>query len=1209
VQLLVVGSASAADAVSHAARSGARVRRADGADEALAVLAANGEAVDALVLPADAPDVVATLRRIRDLDADVGILVLCPSANEEDLGRALRVEDLPGGEILVRSAAAPGLEAELSELAARSERRRTPPADAAAQAPAAAGGALGSLLDRAPVGVVVAAPDGTIAGWNRRAGAMLELSPALRGSRLDERFPEPARAKLWALVADAGADSAPAVLARGERRLEVSAAPSPDDAGEAQVVLLLADVTERERAQALLEAQYEIASFLAASRGVEQVAPHALAAVCRTLDWQLGAFWRVDRFAGVLRFVDVWSADPELARRFGEDSRDVVFTRGSGMMGGTWGRGAPIWVEDLATERELEVRRRSYLLGLGLRAFFNVAVRGRSEVLGVLEFASTRPREPQPEVTSALQATGAQVGQLLERELVQEELRRVEEHRARLAGAILAAEGEERARIAAELHDDTIQVLAASLLQLDMLRRSVEDRPQALRRVARLRETLTEAGDRARRLTFALRPQVLEAHGLGPAVTDLMQQAFEGTDTERVVEAPEGRLPWAVEELAYRTISEAIANARTHAGADHVAVRLRDDGDALAGEVADDGCGFDVARVLADRRHRGSEYMAERVRLAGGELVIDSAPGRGTRVAFSLPHSIAEAAPRRGAASLYAQADEWIGLLNTLFEAAPVGLAFWDRSFRFVRVNERLAEINGRSVDEHIGRTVAEVVPGVWPATEPVFRTVLEEDRAVHDIEVSGETPAQPGKLRHWLASYYPVRGRRGETVGIGGVVVEVTERKAAEEERLRLLAAERRARAEAEVSRDRIGALAHASAALAQSIELDATVEQVLGLVVPDLAEWALLDLLPGSRLVAAGARHAEPSRSSWLEGLQRANPQRSPAVARLLARGRPLLLGAGAGGDLAAAGREPLLDELAPTSLLLAPLVVAGRAIGVLTLGTREHSYGGDDIDFVSQLATRAALALENARLYEERTATARALQRSLLPPELPPVPGAELAVRYQPVGAGTEVGGDFYDVFRIRKDEWGLAIGDVTGKGPSAAAVTGLVRHTLRAVAPYRGGTGALEAVNDALLAEHMDRYCTLAFGRLRSVAGGLRVRLSLAGHPFPLLLRRDGSIERAGHAGPLLGAFAGPSLRSADASLARGDALVLYTDGITEARREGELFGEPRLAAVVREAAGSTAEQIAERIESAVHAFSPRLTDDLAILVLRAVEGGA
>ena len=242
---------------------------------------------------------------------------------------------------------------------------------------------------------------------------------------------------------------------------------------------------------------------------------------------------------------------------------------------------------------------------------------------------------------------------------------------------------------------------------------------------------------------------------------------------------------------------------------------------------------------------------------------------------------------------------------------------------------------------------------------------------------------------------------------------------------------------------------------------------------------------------------------------------------------------------------------------------------------------------------------------QLLDERTRIATALQGSLLPATLPNIEGATLGARYRPAGDGREIGGDFYDVFPVGQDRWGIVIGDVSGKGAEAAAVTALVRYTVRTLAVAdRCPREILEAVNEALLRQPMnERYCTLAY-LLMTVSGpSRRVAVCLGGHPPPLLVRAGGSVEQAGRLGTALGLLEDPELAPVEIDLRAGDVLCLFTDGLLEARRGTELFGEARVADVLREHRSDRPEAIAAALEEAARAFRGReLSDDLAILVL-------
>ncbi|HEX2150319.1 MAG TPA: SpoIIE family protein phosphatase, partial [Actinomycetota bacterium] len=201
-------------------------------------------------------------------------------------------------------------------------------------------------------------------------------------------------------------------------------------------------------------------------------------------------------------------------------------------------------------------------------------------------------------------------------------------------------------------------------------------------------------------------------------------------------------------------------------------------------------------------------------------------------------------------------------------------------------------------------------------------------------------------------------------------------------------------------------------------------------------------------------------------------------------------------------------------------------------------------------------------------------RTLQQTLIPPEPPTVPGLDVAAVYRPAGDGSEVGGDFYDVFQIGPGDWAFVVGDVRGKGIEAAVVTALARYTIRAGAvSHDSPSQVLGLLNEVLLRHGSDRFCTAALLRLRQQEGGWLGTVSCGGHPLPLRARRGFPAEAVGVFGTLLGDFENPKLHDADVVLEPGDGLVIYTDGVTEARGTGDFFGDERLEAAVERHAGS------------------------------------
>ncbi|WP_330337454.1 SpoIIE family protein phosphatase [Streptomyces sp. NBC_00557] len=291
--------------------------------------------------------------------------------------------------------------------------------------------------------------------------------------------------------------------------------------------------------------------------------------------------------------------------------------------------------------------------------------------------------------------------------------------------------------------------------------------------------------------------------------------------------------------------------------------------------------------------------------------------------------------------------------------------------------------------------------------------------------------------------------------------------------------------------------------------------------------------------------------------------------------------------------------------------PLVARNRVIGMLTLGkpTDEH-FRQEILELAEDLSRRAALALDNARLYSERTAISQSLQRSLLPPGLPQIDGVEVEVIYRAAGEGNEVGGDFYDLFPIGDGAYGFAIGDVCGTGPNAAAVTGLARHALRLLAREGlSGPAVLERLNSAILDEgDRSRFLTLLYGELRPQEdGSAELKVVCAGHPLPLRLRQDGTVTAAAEPQPLLGVIEDLELYEETVTLDPGDVLLCVTDGVTERREGTRMLGDDGLADVLTTCTGLTAGAVAARIMRAVERFaSDAPSDDMAILAMRVPE---
>jgi serine phosphatase RsbU (regulator of sigma subunit) len=231
-----------------------------------------------------------------------------------------------------------------------------------------------------------------------------------------------------------------------------------------------------------------------------------------------------------------------------------------------------------------------------------------------------------------------------------------------------------------------------------------------------------------------------------------------------------------------------------------------------------------------------------------------------------------------------------------------------------------------------------------------------------------------------------------------------------------------------------------------------------------------------------------------------------------------------------------------------------------------------------------------------------SARSRERS----SIPEIPGIELAPRYRPVGTGLDVGGDFYDAFPTGPQEWAVVIGDVAGKGPEAAALTGVVRHTLRTLAPKeRAPRRILGELNHRLVNEEMvDRFVTLCYVRVRPIQGGAYMTVATGGHPPPIAFRTGRGLEPVGKHGTVLGVFPDPVVDEGSIVLNPGEVLILYTDGLTDAlgrqSSESEVIGR-----LVKQTAGLDANAIADQMDAAaLRAISTHQRDDICFVVIRA-----
>jgi PAS domain S-box-containing protein len=437
------------------------------------------------------------------------------------------------------------------------------------------------------------------------------------------------------------------------------------------------------------------------------------------------------------------------------------------------------------------------------------------------------------------------------------------------------------------------------------------------------------------------------------------------------------------------------------------------------------------------------------------------------------------------------------------------------------------------------------------------------------------------------------IRNEQGEAIAAVTIIENVTPQKTAE-------------------LRERF--LARATETLMSSIDYQETLRNVAWLAVPEIADWCAVDLIDES-----GAReqvvvaHRDPDKLALAERLRRYQPELPDPDQGL---GRVMRTGVGElykdiPEELIVQGAVDdehlrLLREVGLRSVVLVPLRARGRTLGVLTLVNAESLRRFDETDkeFAEQIASRAAIAVDNARLATARREIAETLQRSLLPDAVPSIAGWEIATMYRPASAfdEVEVGGDFYDFFETPAG-WLVLLGDVTGRGVDAAAMTSLVRHGARFLAKHEHAPSKILASLDEALREQPGvSLCSALCVRLEAA----RVVISSAGHPSPLIVREDGRIREIGGSGPILGGWGGSAWDDHTVDVTAGETLLLYTDGVTDTRGDGERFGKERLQGVLAEHADAWPTAMLDALEQALDSFQAEgHSDDTGAVALRPV----
>jgi PAS domain S-box-containing protein len=551
-----------------------------------------------------------------------------------------------------------------------------------------------------------------------------------------------------------------------------------------------------------------------------------------------------------------------------------------------------------------------------------------------------------------------------------------------------------------------------------------------------------------------------------------------------------------------------------------------------------------------------------------------------------------------------------VALSTRLVTQSPIGFAVLDTQLRYVTVNPALERINGVRAEEHVGRTMGEVLPMLdTEALESATREVLRTGVPLVDRSTVGRTPADPHEDHAWSLSLYRLEDSRGTVLGVALSVVDVTE--------------QYRAGVEAEAARRRLVLIADASTRIGTTLDLEQTARELAEVAVPELADVATVDLLDA---VVAGRRSslgpAEPAVIRALavratdgpDALDAADPpgritRYAPdrLVTECVRTGTPVMVTQVKDDDLARIARSSeaagLLERAGVHSYLAVPLIARGEVLGALDLKRTRNPepFGRDDLLLARELAARAAVQIDNARWYQNARTTALTLQRSLLPSHPPVTGGLEVASRYQPAGATTEVGGDWFDVIPLDGGKTALVVGDVMGSGIDAAATMGRLRTATTTLASLD--------LDPAVLLEHLDRITS---GLDHSIATCVyavhdprlrQCRIANAGHLPPARVRpgRPPELLDLPTGAPL--GVGGVKFSTTDIDFDPGDQLVLYTDGLVETRWHSLDERLDALLALLDDPARPL-EEMCDLLLRALH--HPDNHDDVALLVARARE---
>jgi PAS domain S-box-containing protein len=500
---------------------------------------------------------------------------------------------------------------------------------------------------------------------------------------------------------------------------------------------------------------------------------------------------------------------------------------------------------------------------------------------------------------------------------------------------------------------------------------------------------------------------------------------------------------------------------------------------------------------------------------------------------------------------------------------------------------------------------------------DEVLRVIDDAVNAKSSYRIEHRVQWSDGTVRWLSGAGGVILDDFGSVTGTIGCSMDVTDRVQEEVDRRKLAELAIASAARERLHHERIDVLSAINGALNTSSGIRDIMVNVTTAAVPRLGDWCVIYVIPESGALVPDIEfaHTDPAMIQYARELQQQfpyDPHAAVGVPNVIRSGMAEFYEDITDDTLANVGvsveERRVIGELALASSITVPLIKRERTLGAIQfiMSSPSRRYTDEDVALVRIVASRVAASLENRRLNDRQRAIAITLQRSLLPASLPEIPGVEVAVRYWAAGEGSEVGGDFYDLFALDDTRrWGIVIGDVCGTGPAAAALTGLARHTMRTSAWHDDPPEqVLASLNRAIIRSGSESFCTAIYATLDQSLPTPMLTVCSGGHPLPIRVTVAGAAG-VGSSGPLLGVFPSVSFQPVSFEVEPGDAIVFYTDGATDLRAPYGLTEDQFGALVERAASGSTAEQMADNLRIYLGEILPfeRRNDDLAILILR------